>query len=94
MAQTAAERQATYRDKKKSSVDESGHELGQLNIYISKPHRSLLSQLAKKHSMTAGQLLSRMIEESPMAKEFEAEKDAFLNGEASGNSADENEGPR
>ena len=85
MAQTAAERQAAYRDKKKLEVDEQGRELGQLNIYISKPHRAILAQLAKRHSVTQGQLLAKIIEESPMTIALEAEKDAFLSGAASGN---------
>lgn len=89
MAQTAAERQATYRDKKKYEVDEQGHELGHLNIYISKPHRAILSQLSKRHGVTVGQLVARMIEESPLTRALESEKDAFLSGAASGNASTE-----
>lgn len=85
MAQTAAERQATYRDKKKFEVDEHGHELGHLNVYLSKPHRAILSQLAKRHGVTVGQLVARMIEESPLTRALEAEKDDFLSGASSGN---------
>lgn len=85
MAQTAAERQATYRDKKKNQVDDSGRELGQLNIYISKPHRKILLELSRRHGVTQGQLLAKMIEESPLMIALEAEKEAFLSGAASGN---------
>lgn len=88
MAQTPAERQATYREKKRYEVDESGHELAQVNIYISKPHRAILLELSKRHAVTQGQLLSRMIEQSPLTRALEAEKDAFLSGAASGNSTD------
>lgn len=85
MAQTAAERQATYRDRKKFEVDEEGHELGQLNVYLSKPHRAILSQLSKRHGVTVGKLVAQMIEESPLTRALEAEKDDFLSGAASGN---------
>lgn len=89
MAQTPAERQATYREKKKFEVDEHGHEFAQVNIFISKPHRAILAALAKKLGVTQGQLLSRMIEESPLTRDLESEKDVFLSGAASGNDVTE-----
>lgn len=85
MAQTAAERQATYREKKKTELDEHGRELAVVSIYISKAHRAILSALAIRHGITQGQVLSRMIEESPMTLAHEGEKDDFLSGAASGN---------
>ena len=88
MAQTAAERQATYRDKKKYEVDEQGYELGNLNVYISKPHRAILAELSKRHGVTVGKIVSQMIEQSPLTRALESEKDEFLSGAASGNSTE------
>ena len=85
MAKTQAERQAAYRDKKKGEVDEHGRELGQLSLYISKPHRKILADLSKRHGVTHGQMLAKIIEESPLTLALESEKDAFLSGSASGN---------
>ena len=61
MAQTVEKRRVTYRDKKKYEVDERGKGLAQLNLYITKAHRALLSQLAKRRSITTGQLLAKII---------------------------------
>lgn len=89
MAQTAAERQATYRERKKTELDEHGRELAVVSIYISKPHRAILSALANRLGVTQGHVLSRMIEESPLTHALEAEKDDFLSGAASGNAVTE-----
>ena len=85
MAKTAAERQSDLREKKKSELDEHGRELVAVSIYISKPHRAIISAIASRLGVTQGQVLSRMIEDSPLTHLLEQEKDAFLSGSASGN---------
>lgn len=89
MAKTPAERQADYREKKKFELDEHGRELAAVSIYISKPHRALLTAIANRLGVTQGQVLSRMIEDSPLTLTLEREKDDFLSGAASGNTVTE-----
>lgn len=89
MAKTAAERQSDWREKKKSELDEHGRELVAVSIYISRPHRAIISAIAARLGVTQGQVLSRMIEDSPLTHAIEQEKDDFLSGAASGGSATE-----
>lgn len=85
MAITAAERQSEWREKKKTELDEHGRELVAVSIYISKPHRAIISAIASRLGVTQGQVLSRMIEDSPLTHAIEQEKESFLSGAASGN---------
>lgn len=80
MAKTGAERQAEYRQKKKSEKTETGHEVVQMNVYVSAPNRARLSALAKRYGVTQEEMLNRIIDESALVKELEQDKDDFLAG--------------
>jgi hypothetical protein len=80
MAKTGAERQAELRQKKKTERDENGHQVVQMNVYVTAPNRARLSALAKRHGVTQAQILNRIIDESALVKELEQDKDDFLAG--------------
>lgn len=80
MAKTGKERSADYRTRKKESKTEAGHDIVQMNLYVSAAHRSVLRQVSQRHSVTMEQMLAKIIDESRYVKEFEQDKTDFLSG--------------
>lgn len=83
MAKTAAERQADYRAKKLAEKSEHGHQMAHLTLIISAAHRSLLTRVALLHGVTQAEMISMMIESSPLVRDMEKDRDDFLSGNCS-----------
>ena len=84
MAKSAAERQSRYRARELAKKTEQGHTKVQLNLIVSAAHRALLTATAKRHGVTQAEMLTKIIETSPIVQVIEQAKDDFLLGRCSG----------